>query len=180
VLNLFISIIYACIYTLAAWKWGDWRNWKEYYPTILFYILGDLLYQFLFFNYSMWEFHPVLVDNDVPGQHTFTDILLACTKYPATILIFLYHFPKKRPSSILVYLLFWVGLYAFNEWISLSFGLIDHHHGWNFGWSILFNFVMFSILRVHHHRPLFALILSIIFAVLLWSALQVPLDILKQ
>ena len=23
---------------LAAWRWSDWRNWKKYYPTILYSI----------------------------------------------------------------------------------------------------------------------------------------------
>lgn len=32
----------ACLFILVCYKWGDWRNWKTYYPTILFLIAGTL------------------------------------------------------------------------------------------------------------------------------------------
>lgn len=40
-------IILVLVFVIIAWKWGDWKNWKLYYPTILFMILGDFVYIFL-------------------------------------------------------------------------------------------------------------------------------------
>jgi len=37
-----MNFVYGFLYLFAAWKWGDWKNWREYYPTILFFIIGDL------------------------------------------------------------------------------------------------------------------------------------------
>jgi hypothetical protein len=30
------------LFLFAAIKWGDWRKWRNYYPTILFFMVGDL------------------------------------------------------------------------------------------------------------------------------------------
>ena len=35
------QIVVTLIIVVIARKWGDWRNWKQYYPTILFFIATD-------------------------------------------------------------------------------------------------------------------------------------------
>ncbi|MBG9589795.1 hypothetical protein [Cytobacillus firmus] len=63
-------------------------------------------------------------------------------KYPVTILIYLYRFPGGKLIKKLLYIL-------------------KYDNGWSLKWSILFNAVMFTILRVHHKRPAAAWGLSI-------------------
>ena len=47
-------IILVLVFVIIAWKWGDWKNWKLYYPTILFMILGDFVYIFLTYKKPLW------------------------------------------------------------------------------------------------------------------------------
>ncbi|PIB57799.1 hypothetical protein, partial [Pseudomonas sp. 2822-17] len=54
---MIIHIVIKLLFLFAAYKWGDWEKWEKYYPTILFFIIGDLLYNFLFYNYPMWLFN---------------------------------------------------------------------------------------------------------------------------
>lgn len=172
-----VNILYASIYIGAALKWADWKNWKLYYPTILFYMVGDLLYQFLFFNYSMWEYVPIGGDVNW-ASHTHISLLIMFIKYPLTILIFLANLPERR-SWYIFYSFGWTVIYSINESIDLWMGGIVHKHGWNMGWSTLFSFVMFNILTIHYRKPMLAWLVSIIFAIFLWNVFDVPASILK-
>ncbi|GAA0329617.1 hypothetical protein GCM10008967_20130 [Bacillus carboniphilus] len=173
-----LNIVLGLAYIFFAWKWGDWKNWRFYYPTILFFITGDLLYQFLFHDYSMWEFVPVGKDKELNLTHTHITLMILSIKYPATILIFLGNFPSSRVKQI-GFIGIWVLIYTANEWFTMSNGGIIHQHGWNMKWSILFNIVMFTILAVHRKRPLIAWSFSIAFIIFLFQAHDVPMDILK-
>ena len=81
-------IVINILYIIAGFKWGDWRNWKLYYPTILYFFIGDLLYNFLLYKQSLWLFHDLILPN-----HTTITIMTMAISYPATILIYLGRFP---------------------------------------------------------------------------------------
>jgi len=75
------------IWILSAYKWSDWRNWKKYYPTILFFILSDLIYNFIAYNYPLWELTS-------PKLGVTYSVLIKCfTSWPASTLLYLTHFP---------------------------------------------------------------------------------------
>lgn len=151
-----MHIIANLLLLAAGCKWGDWRHWREYYPTILFFMTGDLLYGLLVNTKPMWLFHDLILPN-----HTTISLLSMTVGYSATVLIYLGRFPegwKKR----FIWFLFWVGLYAVEEFINSKLGFITYHNGWNFGWSFLFTCIIFLILPIHHKRPLIAWFLSII------------------
>ena len=90
-------ILINIFYLIAGYKWGDWRNWKKYYPTILFFILGDFLYNFLLYKESMWLFHDLILPN-----HTTITILAMVISYTATVLIYLGRFPKRMEKQIIM------------------------------------------------------------------------------
>ncbi|MCD8508623.1 MAG: hypothetical protein LRY73_01060 [Bacillus sp. (in: Bacteria)] len=171
--HLFIKIIFVA----AAWRWGDWRNgnWQKYYPTILFFIIGDLFYNFIFYNYPLWEFDEII---PLLQYDSFLVMSFMFLRYPATVLIFLGRFPKGLLKGGL-----WIGLWVFIyiglEVIDLYMGLIQHHNDWNLWWSLLFDVILFVMLKIHHHRPLVAWVLSIVCSVVLWNLLNVPIGILK-
>ncbi|WP_338448335.1 hypothetical protein R4Z09_19085 [Niallia oryzisoli] len=48
-----MHLFHALLFLLAAMRWGDWLNWRMYYPTILFFIGGDLLKNALLHDYRM-------------------------------------------------------------------------------------------------------------------------------
>ncbi|WP_282173854.1 hypothetical protein [Cytobacillus firmus] len=138
-----MNALYAFLWIFALWKWGDWRNWKMYYPTFLFYILGDFLYLYLLSDfYPMWTYDPQGIDEKVNLTNTHVSFSIMAVKYPVTILIYLYRFPGGKLIKKLLYIL-------------------KYDNGWSLKWSILFNAVMFTILRVHHKRPAAAWGLSI-------------------
>ncbi|WP_227939396.1 CBO0543 family protein [Alkalihalobacillus deserti] len=170
-----MHIIYNILYFLAAWRWGDWRNWQNYYPTILFLILGDLLHNFLAYDHSLWIFrenlHPSLLTN-----HTSISLMYMLVSYPATILIYLKYFFKtdKWRKRVFHYVL-WVLIYITAEFINLHFGLFTHHNGWEYGYSVLFVMMMFLLFPIHYRKPLLAWGISFLIILLILLNFDLPL-----
>lgn len=174
------NAIYAIFWLGILIIWGDWRNWKRYYPTILFFMLGDFIYLYLLSDhYPMWTYVPSSVDREAGITNTHISFSIMALKYPATCLAYLSHFPQQGLLMKLFYYFGWLALYIINELIDLQFHLIKYDNGWNIGWSILFNAVMFLVLKVHFHKPLLAWILSGIFIVFLWNTFDVPLSVFR-
>ncbi|MBT2690688.1 hypothetical protein J7I93_21345 [Bacillus sp. ISL-47] len=176
-----MNALYAFVWFFALWKWGDWRNWRNYYPTLLFFILGDFLYLYLLSDhYPMWRYNPQGFDEQVHLTNTHVTFSIMAVKYPATILIFLYRFPKNRSLfKKILYIAGWVLLYTVNEIIDIKLNLIKYSNGWSLKWSIFFNTTMFTILIVHHKRPVAAWILSILFIIFLWNQFNVPSSVFR-
>jgi hypothetical protein len=174
-----MHFIFNLVFLFAGIKWGDWKNWRIYYPTILFFIGGDLFKNTLLHNYLMWEYKETIFGENILFSHTIINIMIMVIVYPATILIYLGHYPKEIGKRVL-WLLLWAFLYSFIEFINLKYlNLIEHHHGWNMIWSIVFNIFMFFIFPIHHKKPLLAISLSILWLLFLWNVHDVPLKILK-
>ena len=160
-------------YLIAGYVWGDWRNWRMYYPTILFFILGDFLYNFLLYQKSMWLFHDLLLPN-----HTLVTLIAMVVSYSVTVLIYLGRFPKEWKKRVLWFLL-WSGFYVVIEYINYQLGFITYHNGWNISWSVLFTGVIFFILPVHHKRPLLAWFLSVVIIISLLIIFDVKMSDFK-
>lgn len=160
-------------YIIAGFKWGDWRNWKQYYSTILFFIIGDFLYNFLLYKKTMWLFHDLVLPN-----HTTITVLAMVVTYSATVLIYLGRFPHGWLKRLLWFLL-WVGIYLSAEYFNSKLGFITYYNGWNFWWSVLFTAIIFFILPIHHKRPLLAWLISIIIIGSLLSIFDVKLTDMK-
>lgn len=166
-------ILINAFYLLAGFIWGDWRNWKQYYPTILFFIIGDFLYNFLLYNKSMWLFHDLILPN-----HTLITILAMIVSYSVTVLIYLGRFPERWNKRLLWFLL-WFGIFIIIEYINSKLGFITYHNGWNLWWSSLFTGIIFIILPLHHKRPLFAWGISIVIIMSLLSIFDVKISDMK-
>ncbi|WP_412176633.1 CBO0543 family protein [Bacillus sp. T3] len=166
-------IIINILYLFAGFIWGDWRNWQRYYPTILFLIIGDFLYNFLLYKKSMWLFHDVFLPN-----HTIITVLAMVVSYSATVLIYLGRFPKDRKRRVYWFFM-WSGLYIMIEYVNSKLGFITYHNGWTFGWSIFFTFIIFTILPIHHRNPLIAWFLSIIIILVLLLSFDVKISDMK-
>lgn len=161
------------LFLIAGFIWGDWRNWKEYYPTILFLIVGDFLYNILLYDKSMWVFHDLVLPN-----HTLITILAMTFSYSATVLIYLGRFPNGLKKRIL-WFLFWSGIFLILEYVNNKLGYITYHNGWNMLWSVIFTAIIFLILPIHHKRPLLAWGLSIVFILYLLTVFDVKISELK-
>ncbi|WP_422392231.1 CBO0543 family protein [Niallia oryzisoli] len=166
-------ILINTLYLIVGYIWGDWRNWKRYYSTILFFTIGDFLYNFLLYKKSMWVFHDLILPN-----HTMITILAMVVSYSATALIYLGRFPQGWIKRTFWFLL-WTVIYLSFEYINSRFGFITYHNGWNFGWSVLFTCMIFFILPVHQKWPLFAWLISIAFIITLLNIFDVKISDMK-
>lgn len=157
---------------LAAWRWSDWRNWKKYYPTILYYIIISFLYAKLTYHYPLWEYKSPLL------KTTFSDILLSFVCSPALILLYLTFYPHGLLWQV-PYLLLWVLASAIIETISFYLGFISYQNGWSIWWSGIFYFIMFIVIRLHHKNPLLAWLISFPIVAFFLVYFQVPISSIK-
>ncbi|MDZ5472930.1 CBO0543 family protein [Bacillus sp. 31A1R] len=175
-----MNALYALVWLFALIKWGDYKNWKKYYPTFLFFVVGDFAYHYLLSDiYPMWRYTPQGFDKNIDLTNTHISLSVMAVKYPATTLIYLSKFPKENMIYKILYVAGWVCLYTINEGIDLKLHLIKHFNGWNLYWSILFNIFIFSILKIHFTRPIVAWLLSFIFIVFLWNVFNVPKEVFR-
>jgi hypothetical protein len=137
-------------YIILAYKFSDWRNWKSYYPTILFMILGDMLYNFIAYNHPLWE-------QITPNLSiTFSVLFINFTAWPAITLLYLTYFPETGKLKKALYILMWVLIHTLTELFLWWFGYYEYSNGWHIGWSMLFDALMFPLLIIHHRKPQFA------------------------
>ncbi|MDQ7092756.1 CBO0543 family protein [Desulfosporosinus sp. PR] len=137
-----------------TWYWGDWRQWKQYYPTILFWALGNTIYCYLTVNKPLWTFTTIL-------PSTLANIIMALVIFPCVCLLFLPYFPQGHILKKLLYICLWTFIFSFIEWWALNIHLFVHFNGWNLIYSVLFNFGMFTLLRIHYKEPRWAWLISI-------------------
>ncbi|ERI94204.1 hypothetical protein HMPREF1982_01216 [Clostridiales bacterium oral taxon 876 str. F0540] len=167
-----MHILHCFIWVAAAYKWGDWRNFQKYYPTMLFFVLGNLTHAVIFYNFPQWFY----VSSFLP--HNLINIIAAFTIFPSTILLFSPYFPEKLSNKVL-YILKWVTLYTLVELFFYSIGLVIYLHKWNIFWSTLHNLYQFPILKLHETKPLLAWsFCAVIFAVII-LIFKLPLSSIK-
>src|SRR5665648_236270 len=73
-------LLLTCLFVLVCYKWGDWRNWKTYYATILFLIAGDFIYYYVAGAKPLWQYTSKLF----PG--TITTLIISLIIYLCTVL----------------------------------------------------------------------------------------------
>lgn len=155
---------------VVCWKWGNWRNWKEYYPTILYFLVGNLVYIVITQYKPLWNF------GEIFRQFPILDIIFMLSIYPSTTILFLSFYPfSTSPKKQALYIVFWVALFTLLEYIAYLTGGFGYTNGWNIGYSTLFNFLMFPLLRLHIKKPLLVWPVSALLAFLLLFWFRIPL-----
>ena len=87
------NIIASLFFLVAAWRWGDWRNWQKYYPTILFIMFVNYANGYITYNQPLWQFESPLL------KTTLSDIFVSLLAYPSTVLLFLPRYPNGTQLS---------------------------------------------------------------------------------
>lgn len=141
-------IILAIICICLCYKWGDWRNWKLYYSTMLFYFIGVLTSHILKDVKPLWLIHGFLND-------TSADYFMCFTIFPSIIILFLSNYPKRVAMQIL-YIFSFTSVLSIIEYIGFINSIIVFYNGWNMVWSFLVYIGMFPLLRLHYKKPLWA------------------------
>ncbi|PAE23843.1 CBO0543 family protein [Bacillus sp. 7894-2] len=153
---------------------GAWNKWREIYPTLLFWIIGNLLYEVLLYNYRVWVFKPVGVDNFLLPTHSVISLAIAFIVYPFVSVVYLGRFPNTLLKKIL-WIILWSLIFQGAEIILYNFKSITHHFGWSLLWSFIFNLLTFLLLAIHQWKPWVAWLFSIIFIILLIILFQPPI-----
>lgn len=152
-LILFFVLIF--LWVIILYKFGDWKNWRLYYPTILFFWCGNFIAQIVFCNHHFWLYKNPLM------SHTLTDFISMIFVFSSTTILYLQYYPRKFINQTL-YILFWVSLYSAVEWVFVLLGGIVHQYGWTMWLSIIHNTYQFILLRIHQKKPILAWILACI------------------
>jgi hypothetical protein len=139
----------------AVWRFGDWRNWEKYHSVMLYFALGNLIYNFLTAGHFLWR-----LDADFISNHTLTEMLYTLIVFPATSLLFICNYPKGKMKVFLHYV-YWISMYAGVELVMTLTGHIEYKYGWSLVWSVGFDCLMFPMLRLYYKRPLIAYLLSV-------------------
>jgi hypothetical protein len=157
-------LLFTVIYLLIAIPMTEWTKWKKYYTTIQYYVICDLLYNFLFYDHTLWEYRSVETEW---LNHTIIDLIFTFLIIPVAIYFYLSFLPEGK--KMYVYITGWVILFEIIEFFFHQKGLFLYHNGWNAMWSFLFNIVLFTMLRLHYRSNVKAIILTVpVIALLLW------------
>ena len=167
---LLLRVVLLLTVVLCCWKFGDIKHWRKYYPTILYLIINNLLYCF-FVNgkYPLWRLEPDFLLNQ-----TFSVLIQTFVIFPCIVILFLSYLPKNRKNQIM-YLIISGSVLVGIEAIMYIAGKITYHNGWNFGWSIVFNFIWVIMLRFHYFKPIPAWLVSFLWTAFFVIYFHVPL-----
>lgn len=150
------------VYVIFGYYLVDWKRWKDFYSTIQFYIICNLLYNFIFFNHTLWAYKP----KSPWLNHTIIDLIFSLVIIPIIIMIFLQYLPNVFRMRVL-YISAWVTFFTIVEYLFQRFGLFIYENTWGIIYSAIFNVIMFTVLGIHFRRPLTAILLSIPIVVIL-------------
>lgn len=139
-------------FLLAAWRWGDWRRWRLYYPTMLFAAVVNLAAAYISYHHPLWDFN----SDAYVGSETVVEMLNSLIALPAVTFAFLGRYPAAGLVRQARYILAWVVIFAAAETADSLLGGISYFNGWSLAHSVAFDCVMFPLLRLHHTRPLAA------------------------
>lgn len=167
-MSLIVLIMLIIMSIFLCWKYGDWRNWKLYYPTITYLIIGDLAYNILTNRMPLWSYNIRSINN------ISTDFLITAFIYPCTVIMFLTYYPRSIKKQV-AYIVSWVFTYSVTEYIASISGSFLYFNGWSIGWSILFNCIMFPLLYLHYKKPLWVWPISMALAFLVLHVFRIPL-----
>jgi len=165
-------IFLAIVSILICYKFGDWKNWKIYYPTILFFILSNVVCILLTYNHTLWLYESTILN------HSFSDLLICITVYPSTIMLFIPHFPSKITKAIL-HICIYVAVYSIPEFIALKLGYFTYQNGWTIWCTLIFNFIMFPILILHYKKPIYAWAIALISPHILFFLMKIPYNSIR-
>ncbi|RSK28834.1 hypothetical protein EJF36_19215 [Bacillus sp. HMF5848] len=162
------------VYVIFAKVFVDWKRWMEFYPTIQFYIICNLLYNFIFYQHTLWRYKAVTLSW---LNHTLIEVTFTFLIVPVVLIIYLQHYPTGKKKYL--YILIWILYFTVIEILFMKKGLFIHENEWNIWWTTLFNFITFAIIRLHYKNPLVGILVSIPIIIVLLMFFHPALSELK-
>ncbi|MGG1679290.1 CBO0543 family protein [Neobacillus sp. NRS-1170] len=168
---MFLLRVALCLtLVLCCWKFGDVKNWRNYYSTILYLIVNNLLYSYFVGDKNvLWKLEP-----DVLLNTSFSFLVQNFINFPCIVILFLTYLPKS-PKKVITYLLISGFILVGIETIMFITGKVTYHNGWNYWWSVAFNFLWAIMLRFHYLKPIPAWVVSFLITAFFIIYFHVPL-----
>ncbi|MTH54725.1 hypothetical protein GKZ89_15080 [Bacillus mangrovi] len=166
-------LLVIAVWILFAWKFIDWSQWKKQYPTILYFIVINLLYNYFYYNHTLWAFRGVTAEW---LNHSLINAAFTFFICPMGLIIYLQRFPERNR---IFYMSVWVAFYSVIQVLFAHKGMYVYDHGWNSWLNIPLNIILFSVLYVHYRNPVAAYFLSVPIAVIFYLFFPFPWDSLK-
>ncbi|MFE5321736.1 CBO0543 family protein [Paenibacillus sp. NPDC056579] len=151
-----MNLTLAGILLFLALRYAKWSKWQEFYPTILYMVVLNLLYSFIVKASPLWLYKSSLIP-----QGLLDIIIIFIVETSMTILFLSYHPLQWR--RIFLYWASWIIVFSAIEYIFFLTDRMDYFRGWNMGWSVIFYIIMFPMIFLHYKNPPVALLLSIPF-----------------
>lgn len=167
---MLVRLAMASVWIICAYKWGDWKNLRKYYPTLLFFGMGDLIYNVVFYEKPLWRFE---TDFLVPSLN---EVFVIFGIFFPSILIYLSKYPRRLYHQI-VYVVFWIALYSGIEIFTIWLMMIKSYNGWNIWWSIFHNTIQFPLVALHQKRPALAWIIALVFLFAIMYVFKLPFTV---
>jgi hypothetical protein len=165
---MIIRFIMAGAFLAVAYRWGDWKNRINYYPTMLFFGMGDLIYNVVFQDKPLWKFASNILSPSI------NELFVIFTIFFGTTLLYLSNFPKKLYHQV-IYTILWISLYMVIEIFTTSIGMQKNYNGWNIWWSLFHNTIQFPLLIIHHKNPILAWIIAFLYLGFTMNIFGIPL-----
>jgi len=161
-----ISLIWA----LVTLRWGRWKEWKTYYPTILFFIAGDFIHEYIVSAKPLWRFAPDPLFSGV-SEHLIASFII----FPCTVILLFTFYPKlKSWTRKTLYIALWVLIYIAGEYLALKLGYYVHENGWSLAYSTLMDCLVFPLLIIHQRKPQIAWLLCFLIATFIVFWFKLP------
>jgi len=160
----------ALIWALVTLKWGRWKDWKTYYPTIIFFIAGDFIHEYIAVAKPLWMFAPDPLFSGV-SEHLISSLVIS----PCTVILLFTFYPKFKSWTIkILYLALWALIYASGEYLALKLGYFHYENGWSLAYSILMDCLIFPLLIIHQRKPQIAWMISLIAGIIIVFWFKIP------
>lgn len=151
-----IMIIFLVV---LSWIYGKWKQWKQFLPTIMYFSIFNLYYQYISFNFKkLWEIKKPFISLFI------TDTLYIFVAFPFLVVWYLSGMPNSFKSKLLYYLK-WIIFSTLLEILAVHLNYFEYMNGWNVWWSVLFYFIMYPMIYYFYIKPIKAFILSLIIVV---------------
>lgn len=150
---------------LLTWRYSDWKNWRNYHPTLLYIALSNLLYNFIYCKHLLWEYKP---------NHIIAELLSTFVILPLAGLLLLSGYPtafKDRALRTIKFVAVFFGI----EVIYNLLGILVYDNGWNIWLSLLWDCIMIIAWALHHKRPMLTYGLSVLFITIMLLVFPVKL-----
>lgn len=167
-------ILLAAVVLYILFKSKHLKKWKNYYPTILLLMIGDLAMNFITYKHPFWHYTSAVIPS-----HTLLDLLHLIVSFPCIVILFLGYMPNGLGKRVL-YIVLVSALYAFIEYIMYLAGKFVYFNGWSTLHSFFFDIGLFSIVTIHYQRPLAAWLCIFVITPIFLAAVRFPLNLLLE